>query len=426
MRIKLAYGKTGMPLELDEAWNVTLVEPHYVAGLPDPVAALGQALRAPIASPPLCELVKPGDRVGVVFSDLTRPTPNRTMLPVVLEALSMLPKDRITLFNGVGTHRANTPAELRTMLGDAAVDGYRIVQNDAFDPATQLRLGVTRFGHEVWINRQLAECDVKILTGFIEPHLFAGFSGGGKAVMPGMAGLQTVLGNHGAHMVGHPKAIWGITHGNPIWEEIQEAALLAHPSFLVDVTLNKDKQITGVFAGEMDAAHAAGCAFVKDTAMVPVTEAFDIVVTTNSGYPLDLNLYQGIKGVSAAAQVVRQGGAIILAAECWDGIPDHGQYSQLLRAAASPRALLDMIFTPGFMQHDQWEAQVQAQAQLKAEVYVRTDHLSPEQIRAALLEPCHRIEDTVAGLLKRYGAHARICVMPEGPQTIPYLTRPAQ
>jgi nickel-dependent lactate racemase len=239
--------------------------------------------------------------------------------------------------------------------------------------------------------------------------------------MPGMAGLQTVLGNHGACMVGHPKAIWGITRGNPIWEEIREAALLVHPTFLVNVTLNKDKQITGVFAGELDAAHAAGCAFVKDTAMVPVAEAFDIIITTNSGYPLDLNLYQGIKGVSAAAQIVRQDGAIILAAECWDGIPDHGQYSQLLRSAASPRALLDRIFTPGFMQHDQWQAQVQAQAQLKAEVYVRTDNLTPEQIRAALLQPCLRIEDTVAGLLKRYGAHARICVLPEGPQTIPYL-----
>ncbi len=155
--------------------------------------------------------------------------------------------------------------------------------------------------------------------------------------------------------------------------------------------------------------------------MVPVPEAFDIVITTNSGYPLDLNLYQGIKGVSAAAQVVRQGGAIILAAECWDGIPEHGEYGQLLRSASSPRELLDTIFTPGFMKHDQWEAQVQAQAQLKAEVYVRTDNLTPEQIRGALLEPCFRIEDTVADLLERLGQDARICVMPEGPQTIPYI-----
>lgn len=421
MVVNLAYGKTGLALELPDSWDVTIVQPRYVAGLPDPRAALRQALQSPIASRPLSELVRPDQRVGIVFSDLTRPTPNHLILPAVLEALQHVPRKKITLFNGLGTHRVNSEAELRSMLGDAIVDSYRIVQNDAFDPATQINLGVTHRGHEIWINRQLAECEVKILTGFIEPHLFAGFSGGGKAIMPGMAGLQTVLGNHDAHMVGHPQATWGVTHGNPIWEEIREIAQRVSPTFLVNVTLNKEKQITGVFAGDLDAAHAAGCARVKETAMVPVDQPFDIVVTTNSGYPLDLNLYQGIKGVSAAAQIVRPGGAIILAAECWDGIPEHGLYGQLLRSAASPRALLDTIYQPGFLKQDQWQAQIQAQIQLKADVYVRSDYLTPEQIESALLRPCLRIEDTLAELLQRFGPGARICVLPEGPQTIPYL-----
>jgi nickel-dependent lactate racemase len=307
------------------------------------------------------------------------------------------------------------------MLGDALVDGYRIVQNNAFDPATQIRLGTTSQGHDIWLNRELVECDVKILTGFIEPHFFAGFSGGGKAVMPGMAGQRTVLGNHDAGMVGHPKATWGTTQGTPIWEEIREVTLEVGRCFLVNVSLNRDKQITGVFAGDLDAAHAAGCAFVKETAMVPAPQPFDIVITTNSGYPLDLNLYQSVKGMSAAAQVVREGGAIIIAADCWDGIPDHGLYGQLLREADSPQALLDTVCAPGFLEQDQWQAQIQAQIQLKAEVFVRTDNLTAEQIEMALFRPCPRIEDTLTELLDQVGSRARICVLPEGPQTIPYI-----
>jgi nickel-dependent lactate racemase len=343
------------------------------------------------------------------------------MLPAVLDALAHVPRQNITLFNALGTHRPNTDQELRGMLGDALVDGYRIVQNDAFDASTQVLRGTSSRGHEVWLNRDLVECDVKILTGFIEPHFFAGFSGGGKAVMPGMAGQRTVLGNHDAGMIAHPSATWGVTQGNPIWEEIREVAQLVGQTFLVNVTLNRDKKITGVFAGDLDAAHEAGCAFVKETAMVPVPQAFDIVITTNSGYPLDLNLYQAVKGMSAAAQVVRQNGAIIVAADCWDGIPDHGLYGQLLREADSPSALLETICAPGFLKQDQWQAQIQAQIQLKADVYVRTDNLSDEQIEMALLRPSHRVEATVADLLGEYSRQARLCVLPEGPQTIPYI-----
>ena len=187
------------------------------------------------------------------------------------------------------------------------------------------------------------------------------------------------------------------------------------------MTLNRDRQVTGVFAGDLDAAHAAGCAFTRETAMVAVPHPYDIVITSNSGYPLDLNLYQSVKGMSAAAQVVRDGGAIILAADCWDGIPEHGMYAKLLRQARSPQALLDRVCTPGFLEQDQWQAQIQAQIQLKADVYVYSRNLTDEQIRAALLLPCSRIEETVAELMKRYGPRATICVLPEGPQTIPYI-----
>ena len=326
MRVRLAYGKTGLMIELPDDRAITVVEPQFVPGLPDPREALREALCTPLSSPPLRELAQPTERVGVVFSDITRPTPHHLMLPAVLDELSHVPKENITLFNALGTHRPNTEAELRRMLGDALVDSYRIVQNNAFETSTQVHLGTTSRGHEIWLNRVLVACDLKVLTGFIEPHFFAGFSGGGKALMPGMAGLCTVLGNHDAGMIGNPNATWGITWGNPIWEEVCEVARQAGRLFLLNVTLNKDKAVTGIFAGNLDTAHAAGCAFVERTAMVAVPKPFDIVITTNSGYPLDLNLYQAVKGMSAAARVVRQGGAIIVAADCWDGIPDHGLY----------------------------------------------------------------------------------------------------
>jgi nickel-dependent lactate racemase len=306
------------------------------------------------------------------------------------------------------------------MLGQDALT-YRIVQNNAFDLATQVCLGPTQAGHDIWLNAELAACPVKILTGFIEPHFFAGFSGGGKAVMPGMAGLRTILQNHCYQHIASPRATWGVTHGNPVWEEVREVARAAGATFLLNVALNREKAITAVFAGDLDAAHAAGTAFVRQAAMQPVAQPFDIVVTTKSGYPLDLNLYQTVKGMSAAAQVVKPGGAIIAVSECWDGIPGHGLFGKLLSQAGSPAKVLETVSQPGFLELDQWEAQVQAQVQLKAEVHVFAGGLTDEQIRAALLIPCRSVEDTLRQLLQRYGPQARICILPEGPQTVPYV-----
>jgi nickel-dependent lactate racemase len=212
-----------------------------------------------------------------------------------------------------------------------------------------------------------------------------------------------------------------VTEGNPIWMEMREVALRTNPTFLLNVTLNTRREITGVFAGEMLAAHAAGCAFVKESAMLAVEAPYDIVITTNSGYPLDQNLYQSVKGMSAASQIVRPGGSIVIAAACEDGLPDHGRYAPLLAEAGSPGGILEMISQPGFSAQDQWQVQIQAQIQQKADVYVYSDGLSDEQIERALFIPCRDIERIVDRLLKKYGPRARVCVMPEGPLLIPYL-----
>ena len=258
MRIKLAYGKKGLKIRLPEDLKAQVLEPEYVEGLPNPAGAVREALRKPIASQPLKMLTNAGGRIGIVFSDITRPAPNRLILPILLEELGTLPDERIVLFNATGTHRANTDAELREMLGDEIVDRYRIVQNDANGRESHVMVGRTSKGNDIWLHGEYVKCDVKILTGFIEPHFFAGFSGGGKACMPGLALLETICRNHSAENLDSSMASWGITYGNPVWEEVHEAASMAPPTFLLNVSLNRDKQITGVFAGDFEKAHARG------------------------------------------------------------------------------------------------------------------------------------------------------------------------
>jgi nickel-dependent lactate racemase len=216
-------------------------------------------------------------------------------------------------------------------------------------------------------------------------------------------------------------AKWGVTEGNPLWEELYEAASMVDNVFIVNVALNRDKDIVEVFAGDMKEAHGKGCAYVKDLAMAPVTERFDMVITSNSGYPLDLNLYQSVKGMSAAYQIVKKGGAIIIAAECWDGIPDHGKYGELLMSSSGPADLLQKIRTADTVVQDMWQAQIHALICSYADVWVYSDGLSDAQIESAMCRPCSDIEETVRLLAARHGPDPSVCVLPQGPLTIPYV-----
>lgn len=419
--VRLAYGEHGLELKTGHDWNVSVIEPQHTEGFSDAAGAIIKALRKPIASSPLKQLVQPGDKVAIIFNDITRPTPNKLLIETILQELKHIPGSSVVLFNATGTHRPNTESELRPMLGNYLFDNFRIVQNNAFDESQLEVIGTSGFGNKIAVNRELISCNRKILTGFIEPHFFAGFSGGGKAVMPGMAGINTILGNHSAKNIGSKNATWGITDNNPVFEEVREVAVMAGASFLVNVTLNSMKEITGVFAGDIREAHLEGIRVARKTAMAGVQSAFDIVVTTNSGYPLDLNLYQTVKGMSAAARIVRQGGIIIAAAECRDGFPDHGLFSQLLRESENPSVLLETICSPGFSKQDQWQAQILAQIQLKADLYLYSGNLSDEQLGFARIKRCNDIYELIESLRKKSGNDISICILPEGPQTIPYI-----
>ncbi len=419
MKVNLAYGEGCLEVDFPEG-KTTVIEPSHTAGLADERAAVLQALENPIGARSLRDWIKPQDHVCISFTDLTRATPNHRLIPWLLEYLADVPREQITLLNQLGTHRPNTRAELETMLTPAVVQNYRVLNHEPENPATLVQFGATKDGTPALINRHFAEADVRIATGFIEPHFFAGFSGGPKNIMPGLAGLQTVMSNHGAANIGHPQSVFGVTNGNPIWEEMREIALRVGPSFLLNVALNEQRQITGVFAGDLLKAHEVGIEFVRKSAMQRVSAPFDIVVTTNSGYPLDLNLYQGVKGMSAGARILKPGGLLILACECREGVPANSPLDKLLHAAAGPEEILAMLATAGFVRPEQWQAQIQALIQRKARVQVYSS-LPDEIIRGAHLTPCHDIGATVAAQVARPGPEARVAVLPQGPLTIPYL-----
>jgi nickel-dependent lactate racemase len=425
MKINLAYGKSGLVVNLPDA-GVDVIEPRFITGLSDEPSALRQALRDPIGCRPLRELVQSADSVAIVFSDRTRPMPSDRVLPVVLSEIESVPRENVTLINAVGTHRHNTPEELESMLGRSIVDHFRIVQHRPKDRNSMIRLGISRFGNEVWVNRDFMKAKVKILTGFIEPHFFAGYSGGPKAVLLGVGAFESILRNHSAKMIDSPNATWGVTGQNPIYQEMSEIAELVRPDFIVNVTLNRQREITGVYAGDWRRAHAEGCAFAKECVMRPVEKPYDIVVTTNSGFPLDLNLYQAVKGMSAAARIVKQGGVIVAAAECSDGVPAHGNFRDLLRQGESPEQWLKIIYDAKEPIPDQWQVQILAKILQKAEVYLYST-LAAEEVRLAGLKPVRDISAFIGQLYEKANSENRefrVAVLPEGPQTVPYLLEP--
>ncbi len=418
-RVRLDYGIEGLLIDIPSR-NVTVLAPRYLPGIPNEAEAFRAAVRSPVQSPPLRDLIQSVDRVAIVIPDITRPCPSRRLLEWTLSELSHVPGDNLVVVNGTGSHRANTNEELLSMVGPEVIARLRIVNHTAHDPARVSPAGRTVDGHVVRLNAEYLEADKRIVIGFIEPHFMAGFSGGYKAVFPGVADIDSIMHYHRADVIGDPRSTWGRLEDNPTQEQIRFNGSLAPVDFCINVTLNRKREITGFFCGDVMAAHREGCAFAKGTAMVPCTSTYPIVVTTNSGHPLDQNLYQAVKGMSAAAQIVADGGLILAAARCNDGFPDHGNFRRLLFEHSSPRSILKTIMTPGFSVFDQWEAQLLAIILLKARVGLYSE-IRADEVRRAFLEPVDDIAACIADELVRIGSDEQIAVLPEGPMTIPYL-----
>ena len=420
MKVELAYGSGRLEVELPDD-RTTVVAPLHPPPAADADADVREALRSPVAGPPLRELVRSGQTVAISICDGTRAQPRRIVVPAVLEQLEGVVRlEDVVILVATGTHRGNTREELAAMLGEDVLDTVRVVNHDARDDSSLAWVG--RLGNDVpvWLNREWVDADLRITTGFVEPHFFAGFSGGPKMVAPGLAGLETTLTLHDAARIGHPSARFGITEGNPIHDDVRAIAAATGVDFALDVVIDAEQRVVQAFGGELFAMHADACETARRVAMLPLPERFDVVVTSNSGYPLDQNLYQAVKGMSAAAQVVKAGGTIVCAAECRDGFPEHGSFKQELVGASSPAALLEEILQREKTVPDQWEAQIQASVQSYARVVMHTSFLTDQELAAAHLEQTDDIARTVEDALGN--TDGDICVLPEGPQTIPYVT----
>ena len=421
MKVELPFGRELLTVEVPD--NATVLRPHAVEALPDAPAAVLHALRNPTAGPPLRDRIGAGQKIAIVISDITRPVPNELLLNALLSELEAagVPAGNVTILNGTGLHRVNSDAELREMLGPEIPLRYRIVQHVARDRSTLTEVGRSK-GVPAELCTAYVEADVRIVTGFVEPHLFAGYSGGPKGVMPGVGGADIVTSNHGAPNLAHPKARWGVTRGNPVWEEINAVAAMCPMHFLLNVTLDGERNVTGVFAGDVAEAHEAAVEQARKQYLVPVSRPFDVVVTTNMGYPADTTLYQAVKGMSVAAEGVREGGAILLVAGCEEGIGSD-DYAEGLRAAETPAALLERILHTEAPRHDQWQIQCQAMVQGKARVLVKS-LLADEDARAAHVEPVHDASEAVRALVeraKREGREGSVLVLPFGQLTVPVL-----
>jgi nickel-dependent lactate racemase len=416
-RVTLAYGRTGVTVDVPA--GATIVTPRHRRAVPDEVAAVRRALDHPVSGQPLRELIRPGSSVAISVCDATRAQPRKPMLAAIAETLDGLVRDAdVVVLIATGTHSRSTDEQRREMLGDEILARWRVEDHDSRDSSSLADLG-TIDGVPVFLNREWVAADVRITTGFVEPHFFAGFSGGPKMVAPGLAGLETVLELHSPRRIADPRATFAVVYGNPVHDAVRSIAAATGVTFAVDVLLNDQQRITHAFGGPILEMHAAACRVAREVAMVGVRAAFDIVVTSNSGYPLDRNVYQAVKGMAAAAGIVADGGTILCAAECRDGIPDDGMYARLLQSTSSIAAAGETVLATTPTIPDGWQVQVQARVQERARVLLYSS-LPPDAVRVAHLEPIAGLQTALDSLVAECPS-ASICVLPEGPQTIPYV-----
>ena len=417
MRVRLAYGTEAPEVEVPE--DATVVASGEQSVLADPSGAVRASLAHPLAGPALGDLVPRQGEVVVVFPDLTRPMPNTTVLPPLLAELERAGAgpERVQLLCATGTHRQATPAEMAALVGPDIVGRYRIHDHDADDGA-HVPVGEVD-GTPVLLERRYVEAGMRILTGFVEPHFFAGWSGGPKGTCPGLAATSTILEAHSPERVADPRSTWLVTEGNPVHDFVRAATALCPPELSVDVTIDRQRRLTGVFTGPLPVGHRAAIAFATDRVTRSVGGRFDVVVTTNGGHPLDRNLYQAVKGMAAAERVVADGGIIVMAAACGDGVPGEGAFARILAAASTPAELAG---SGGPGQLDRWQAQVLGRVLARAEVWLYSQGIDDDAARSAQLVPvpdlAAAVADAIARAPGRTGGPARVCVLPEGPLTV--------
>jgi nickel-dependent lactate racemase len=418
VKIRLAYGKEGLEVDVPEKNLAKILTMRSTTPLPDPLGSVKDSLLHPIGCPPLGELARKAKSACIVVCDFTRPVPNKLLLPPILSLLEAngIQKQNITTLVATGLHRPCTPAELDMMFGPDILRGYTIVDHRASIIEEQQYLGRTRRNTPVYIDKRYCSADLKITVGFIEPHLMAGFSGARKVVAIGCAGEETIKTLHSPAFLDDPLCCEGSIDRNPLHHELLEIAFMAGHDFTIDVALDANKSITGVFAGQPRLAHAVGMEAVRKSVGATLPEPADIVLTTCAGFPLDLTYYQAIKGMTAALPVLKKGGVLILAAECAEGLGSERFVSMATRFRTSEE------FEHWIHNHpvdvDQWQLQECAKATRRGEVVVVSSGIRPEQQEKLFVQTAASVEEALQRALSKFGPNASIAVIPKGPYTL--------
>jgi len=368
----------------------------------------------PLGTPKLSNLSQSKKRIVVISSDHTRPVPSHITMPIILSEIRKgNPEANITILVATGFHRASTKAELRDKYGDEIVNREKIVIHDSRDKDSMVKVGILPSGGDFILNKLAIQADLLVAEGFIEPHFFAGFSGGRKSILPGVASKDTVLANHCSEFIDHPKARTGVLKGNPIHEDMLYAAKKANLNFILNVVINSEKKIINAFAGHWEKAHLKGCEFVSKLAKVK-TKPADIVITTNEGYPLDQNIYQSVKSMTTAEAVCKKGGVIIVTSECADGHGGESFYNTFTKAN-SIQELMDKIINRDRNETipDQWESQILARILLKCKVIMVTN-VSKEMVENMHMKWAKSVKEAIKIADKILENKGKITVIPYG------------
>jgi lactate racemase len=418
MNHRLAFGKNGLPCTIPDNNIAGVLLQQRVPPVDDPSGVLRRMLGAPIGGPPLADLARQAKTATVVICDITRPVPNELILTEVLAVLetSGIEREAITILIATGLHRASTSEERFTMMGEKIASRYRVVDHDARNLEQQEYLGVTRLGTPVFIDRVYTEADLKVTTGFIEPHLMAGFSGGRKLIAPGCAGETTIKTLHSPRFIERAECREGNIDGNPLHAELLEIAAIAGHDFIVNVSLDEERRITGVFAGDPARAHEAGVTFVRGAVGAHIDEAADIVVTSGAGFPLDLTFYQAVKGMTAALPVVKKDGVLIIAAECGEGLGSPEFTAMATQYRNAEEFMRNINSSPVVI--DQWQLEECAKALRHAIVVLVSPKIHREYSGRLMVETAASVDDALAFAFKECGNEATVAVIPKGPYTL--------
>lgn len=414
---KFAYGKEGVEVQIPEGFTSLLIHGRSAGAIADVAAALDAALDAPIGSAPLVELARGKRTACISVCDITRPAPNSVTLPPLLKRLHEggIPVEGVTILIATGLHRAATEEEVLRIVGPEIARTYRVESHDAKDFAAHRALGTTSRGTPVYIDERFMAADLHITLGFVEQHLMLGFSGGRKLIAPGQAAQETIKRIHAPRFMREPMAHEGSIEENPLHAELLEIAGMARHDFMLDVTLTRDREISGVFAGSAVEAHAAAVRFIRSTGLEKIPALADAVVTSAAGYPLDLTFYQVLKGVTAAQHIVKEGGPILVVAECAEGIGSP-EFMEMVAKYPGHQGYLEMI-RDAEVQVDQWQLEKLALCGLKHPVIFYTPKMDKSQLGALGASTYSDLDQAIAALLKGQPAGATVALVPEGPYT---------